>query len=491
MGVLGLRNPGLEGLGDGLADGLELDPVENVGEEAAHDQALGLAPGDPARHRVEELVAVDGADRGAVGAANVVGLDLEAGDRVGVRLLGEDQVAVLLVGVRLLRVLLDLDHPAPDRRRMVAEGALEGEVGGRVRGDVLLEGVVVEVLIAVGEVGPGNARGRARAREVVLDPRLALLGAEAAGDPIELGVAIDPRAVGGEVPGLGGEVLQRDVLDLRALAYEELGDGVRVTREIRPSGRVLLDNAKAALRLSDDEETPEQRAAVPSVRNSNVERLFEDESLRNLDEQAVLPERRVVGGELLVGADERAEQLVVAQRLEGDALRRALDLDSVFADRGHGGHVEVEHRRRGARLGTRSRDMAVGDKGVRVEALQVGEAPRLVRRRRERQRPIALEQLGPAHGAYLRCRISEFPSGSSKKAMLQMPESRSPTNSTPFASSSARAPATSATRRAIPWLAPVTNSTSWSSGFQSASVTFPASNSVGSRGFCGSSSTSR
>src|SRR5512132_1811023 len=94
--------------------------------------------------------------------------------------------------------------------------------------------------------------------------------------------------------------------------------------------------------------------------------------------------------------------------------------------------------------------MAVGDKGVRVEALQVGEAPRLVGRRRERQRAVALEQLAPAHGAYLRCKISELPSGSSKKAMLQTPESRSPMNSTPFASSSVRAPATSATRSAIP-----------------------------------------
>ena len=71
-------------------------------------------------------------------------------------LLGQDQVAVLLVRVRLLRVLLDPDHPAPDDRRLVAERALEGEVRGRVRRDVLLEGVVVEVLLAVGEVGAGH-----------------------------------------------------------------------------------------------------------------------------------------------------------------------------------------------------------------------------------------------------------------------------------------------------------------------------------------------
>src|SRR5439155_5004018 len=121
-------------------------------------------------------------------------------------------------------VLLDLDHPAPDGSGLVAERALEGEVGGRVRGDVLLEGVVVEVLLAVGEVGAGHPRGRAGAGEVVLNPRLALLGAETPGDPVELGVAVDLRAVRGEMPRLGRQVLQRDVLDLRALAYEELGN---------------------------------------------------------------------------------------------------------------------------------------------------------------------------------------------------------------------------------------------------------------------------
>jgi len=49
-----------------------------------------------------------------------------------------------------------------------------------------------------------------------------------------------------------------------------------------------------------------------------------------------------------------------------------------------------------------------------------------------------------------------------KNAMLQTPESRSPTNSTPFASSSARAAATSSTRSAIPCAALVGNSTPWS-----------------------------
>src|SRR4029077_4724902 len=115
------------------------------------------------------------------------------------------------------------------------------------------------------------------------------------------------------------------------------------------------------------------------------------------------------------------EQLVVAQRLETDAFGRPLDLNTALPYRGQGGPLHPETAQLGPGRGL-TPDMAVRDKGVRIEALEVGEAPRLVRRRRQRQRTVALEQLRPTHGAYLRCRISELPSGSSKKAMLHTPE---------------------------------------------------------------------
>ena len=54
------------------------------------------------RAQVVKLLGVDLGDRRGVGAADVVGLDLQAGDRVGVGRLGEEQVAALLEGVGLL-----------------------------------------------------------------------------------------------------------------------------------------------------------------------------------------------------------------------------------------------------------------------------------------------------------------------------------------------------------------------------------------------------
>src|SRR5436190_21707434 len=101
------------------------------------------------------------------------------------------------------------------------------------------------MLVAVGEVRAGHARGRTLAGEVVLDPDLALLGAESARDPIQLGVALDASVVRREVPGLPREVLQRDVLELRALADEQLRRFVRVRAHGRRRRDDLLDKREA------------------------------------------------------------------------------------------------------------------------------------------------------------------------------------------------------------------------------------------------------
>src|SRR4051794_711305 len=57
-----LREARFERRAEGLAHGLQLDAIEDLGEEAAHDQALRLAAREPAGHEVEELVAIDLAD---------------------------------------------------------------------------------------------------------------------------------------------------------------------------------------------------------------------------------------------------------------------------------------------------------------------------------------------------------------------------------------------------------------------------------------------
>ena len=109
---------------------------------------------------------------------------------------------------------------------------------------------------------------------------------------------------------------------------EELGDRVRVGARARARRGVLLDQREPRALLGDDEQPPEERAAVDRARDPHVERLLEHDALRHVDEQAVLPDGGVVRGELLVPADERVEpRVVLGERLEADALGRADDLD--------------------------------------------------------------------------------------------------------------------------------------------------------------------
>ena len=132
-----------------------------------------------------------------------------------------------------------------------------------------------------------------------------LLRAEAAGDPVELGVALDARVVRGEVPRAPGEVLHGDVLELRALLDEDLDDRVRVALERRAAEAYSSITVNRLSGSATIEQPPEERSARDRVRDPNVERLLEDDALRDVDEQAVLPHRGVVRGELLVRADER------------------------------------------------------------------------------------------------------------------------------------------------------------------------------------------
>ena len=81
-----LGEAGLERGGDLVADGALGEAFDQRLEEAFDHQGLRVGLVEAARGEVEELLLVDLGDRRGVGAADVVGEDLEAGDRVGVRL---------------------------------------------------------------------------------------------------------------------------------------------------------------------------------------------------------------------------------------------------------------------------------------------------------------------------------------------------------------------------------------------------------------------
>ena len=183
---------------------------------------MAVSLGDAAGLGVEDHLLVDPAGGRAVGAADVVGLDLQPGDRVGAGGFREHQVVVLLVGVGALGVLLDPDHPLPDDPRLVLQPPLVEQVAGGVGGDVVLPGEVGQVLAAGGEhdavdLGLGPLPGEGDLLVDLGQPR-----AQAADGPLERGVAADDRALPAEVPGRLVPVLDVDQPEPRALRQEDL-----------------------------------------------------------------------------------------------------------------------------------------------------------------------------------------------------------------------------------------------------------------------------
>ena len=195
----------------------------------------------PAAHEIEELHIVHLARGRAVGALDVVGLNLQArqGDRH--RIVGtEDEVPVGLVGVRLLRARLDPDEPAEYRERLVAQGSLVQQVGVRVRGEMVLQRVMVEDLVGVSEVQAEHLRVAARGREPGLD-----VGAARARSPRRRRGCLWWRPCSASQrmvlkwSTLRPQFCKRDVAQIRALADVELD------RPVAQGGFVLLGPRQA------------------------------------------------------------------------------------------------------------------------------------------------------------------------------------------------------------------------------------------------------
>ena len=131
-----------------------------------------------------------------------------------------------------------------------------------VRRDVLLERVVVEVLRAVGEVGARHARGRAGpARSFWIrifpfaEPKPPATQSSSASRSTRAWCEAKCQVA-------RDRFCTETYSTFARLPDDDLDRSVRVGGELRRGGRVLLDQREPALRLRDDEEAPEQRAAL-------------------------------------------------------------------------------------------------------------------------------------------------------------------------------------------------------------------------------------
>jgi hypothetical protein len=157
--------------GDALHDGVE---------KAFNQDTFGIFGRDATTLEIKQRFLFQLADRGPMRAAHIIGQDFQPGDRIGPGLVAQHQVAIGLVAIGFLRARRDVNHPLPDGAAFAFERALEEQVAGGVGGQVVLLGVMVEVLGAVGEVETGHATRRALADQVELGEVFGQLRADCA-----------------------------------------------------------------------------------------------------------------------------------------------------------------------------------------------------------------------------------------------------------------------------------------------------------------------
>ncbi len=193
--------------------GFIADAGDHVFKEAEHEKSVCLLGRDAAGAQVEELLRLDLAGGGAMGAFHVVVQNFQAGEGVGFGALGEQEVAVGLVGVCSARARGDADEAGEDGFGDVVEGVFVEEVGAAVGGVVLLKGALVNDLVAIGEGDGEHVAGTARAGKAGAILGAGELGAEVDGAGEDVGVALGHAGEEFHAEGFAVEFLHTDEFD--------------------------------------------------------------------------------------------------------------------------------------------------------------------------------------------------------------------------------------------------------------------------------------
>ena len=281
------------------------NPIDHFLQETLDDHAFGVAAVDAAGHQVEDVLVGDLAGGGAVGAAHIVRLDLQARDAVGAGQLAQHQVAVGLVGVGLLRLRIDLDEALVHRPCPILQRALEQQVAGGVGRLVELVGVMIQVLPAAREVQAQQLAVAARSVQLHVDPVLAQPAAPRADEVAQQAVARQQHPLRAEVPRGVGQVLQVQIVHLAVGARQQLDDAVG-----HPAVRAdeVLHQRHGRAFLGHDDRVVHPRQLAGALADDRLERLLDDDVARHIDERAAVPQRVVQRAELvLVGRHGRAE----------------------------------------------------------------------------------------------------------------------------------------------------------------------------------------
>ncbi len=211
-----------------------------------------------------------------MGTADVVGLDLEVGNRFRRCAFAEDEVAVGLVRAGVLRGGTKPDQARVHGPGVVLDRAFEEEVAASVGRVMVLERPEVEHLVAVAEVDRQQVALAARAGDERFGAHPGVVAAEGDRRGPQRRVAADVGPLEADLPGGRAVLLHRHVPDPGSVTDDDLDDQVTQVRgtvgqRVREAGETVT--ARAVLeeqRLLDDD-----AGRHPNVRAADDERVVE------------------------------------------------------------------------------------------------------------------------------------------------------------------------------------------------------------------------
>src|SRR5512134_561513 len=150
------REPLARGTEHRFSDLLHGYLVESLGEKGLDQQTPGGVFRQAAGAKVEEGVAIELTNSGAMTALDLVGENSEFGLLIDLGRIGQQQRLAQLTAVRLPGLAMHDDASLEHTARRVVENPLEGLPARRARGAVLDQGGVVADLLVPAQIGAGE-----------------------------------------------------------------------------------------------------------------------------------------------------------------------------------------------------------------------------------------------------------------------------------------------------------------------------------------------
>lgn len=201
--------------------------MEDGVKKSFDDDLFRLCLWNSTRLEIEQRFLFQLANGGAMRAADIIGEDLQAGDRISARSVAQDQISVGLITVSFLCSRRDVDHALPNRATLTLQRTLEQQVAGRVLGKMILLRIMIKMLIAICKIKTGHTTLRAFAHQIKLGEILGQARTDRTKDPIQFAAAVDAGSLVTKIPNVTSPGLQFDEFQRRFLHYLDL-DNSRV-----------------------------------------------------------------------------------------------------------------------------------------------------------------------------------------------------------------------------------------------------------------------